>query len=82
MVTLEGAEETPPGEIERRARKLAASVGCTTDPLEALITDASELDPGCLYRIDVSKNAVVAERFGPGDGIPFEPPPSDPASAK
>lgn len=58
VVTIEGADETPDEEIERRALELAAMHVDDADSLRTLRVDQAELERGVRYRVDPETDSL------------------------
>ena len=62
VVTMEGAEETPAHNLEERARHLAKGFGLDVGSLELMHVNASDLQPGVIYRVDRDKGCLIATK--------------------
>jgi|SRR5690242_10516334 hypothetical protein len=58
VVTVEGADETPDDEVERRALELAAMHVDDMGSLRTLRVDQAELERGVRYRVDPKSRSL------------------------
>jgi hypothetical protein len=64
VVTMEGTEETPERDIEKRAHHLAREFGLDAAKLHALHVDGSKIEPNTMYTVDAVKRRLVAVKKG------------------
>jgi hypothetical protein len=58
VVTVDGAKETPPKEVEKHALEMAADRGLETSGLHALHVHPDQLQPGVRYRVDPASRSL------------------------
>lgn len=64
VVTMEGAEETPEHDIEKRAHHLAREFGLEAAKLQALHVDGSKIEANTMYKVDTLKRRLIAVNKG------------------
>ena len=61
VVTVEGAEEKPRQESERRALELAVERGFDEASLAVIQIDPEQVEPGVRYRVDLASQMLQAQ---------------------
>jgi len=59
VVTLDGAEETPEADVEKRAFRLAADLGLEVNGLRPLHLDPEVVKPGTKYKVDPESRKLL-----------------------
>src|SRR5678815_4232372 len=59
VVTLDGADETPKEQIEKRTLKLAKELGLEVKKLQVLHINANDIEPGKQYAVNPTTHRLV-----------------------
>ena len=59
VATLDGADETPKEQIEKRTLKLAKELGLEVKKLQVLHADGSEIEPDTQYTVNPATGRLV-----------------------
>jgi hypothetical protein len=67
VITVEGAQERPSAEVERRVLELATRRGFEEADLGVIRVDPEQVEPGVRYRVDPAARILIKQERTPQD---------------